>query len=707
MVYTDESRSYTGLPREHDTVKHSAGEYVKGDASTNGMESFWSLFKKGYHGTFHHLSEKHLDRYVREFTGRNNIRDLDTIDQMAVLARGFVGKRLTYRGTGGRARRTRPARRAGRGSGTLSELDEAKRQVEALRESISRLCAAVGHITASLDLETVLRGILESARGLTGARYGAIATIDEAGQPRDFVTSGFTDEGHRLLAEWPDGPRLFEHFRDLPGALRLPDAPAYVRALGFDSDRLPWGTFQGMPMHHRDVHVGNFYLVEKEGGEAFTDEDEEVLGLLASHAASAIANARAHRAEQRARADLEALVETSPVGVVVFDARSGAPVSLNREARRIVESLRSAGSPAEQLLEVMTFRRADGREIALGELPLAATLSGGETVRAEEIVLSVPDGRSVTTLVNATPIHGEDGAVVSMVVTLQDLAPLQELERMRAEFLGLVSHELRAPLTSIKGSTAAVLGAGRVFGTVEMREFFRIIDGQADHMIGLVADLLDAGRIDAGTLSVAPEPTEVAVLVDQARNTFLSGGARHTVLIDLPPGLAPVMADRQRIVQVLNNLFSNAARHAPESAPIRVSAVRDGGHVAVAVADEGRGVPPELLPRLFQKHTGAGRAGGAPGGPGLGLAICKGLVEAHGGRIRAESAGAGRGSTFTFTLPVAGDAGEDAVPAAPRRAARARPARGASPRPSSWWTMTPRRCATSATRSPRRATPQW
>ena len=89
-----------------------------------------------------------------------------------------------------------------------------------------------------------------------------------------------------------------------------------------------------------------------------------------------------------------------------------------------MESLRSAGSPAEQLLEVMTFRRADGREIALGELPLAATLSGAETVRAEEIVLSVPDGRSVTTLVNATPIHGEDGAVVSMVVTLQDLAPL-------------------------------------------------------------------------------------------------------------------------------------------------------------------------------------------------------------------------------------------------------------------------------------------
>ena len=95
-VYTDEGKGYSGLPRERETVKHSAGEYVKGDASTNGMEGFWSLFKRGYHGTFHHLSEKHLDRYVQEFTGRNNIRDMDTLDQMAFLARGIVGKRLRY-----------------------------------------------------------------------------------------------------------------------------------------------------------------------------------------------------------------------------------------------------------------------------------------------------------------------------------------------------------------------------------------------------------------------------------------------------------------------------------------------------------------------------------------------------------------------------------------------------------------------------------
>ena len=196
-------------------------------------------------------------------------------------------------------------------------------------------------------------------------------------------------------------------------------------------------------------------------------------------------------------------------------------------------------------------------------------LSDAQTVRAEEVVLSTPDGRSVTTLVNVTPIHSSDGAVESVVVTVQDLAPLQELERQRAEFLDMVSHELRAPLSAIKGSATTLVEASSSLDRAEMRAFSRIIVEHADHMRALVSDLLDAGRIDSGTLSVTPEPTEVAALVDRARNTFLSGGSGHDVLIDLAPDLPPVMADRRRIVQVLNNLLANAARHSRERLPHR------------------------------------------------------------------------------------------------------------------------------------------
>ena len=546
----------------------------------------------------------------------------------------------------------------------MNQHDPKEREIEALRARISSLSAAILRISASLDLATVLQEVVDSARALTGARYGIIATLDWAEQPLDFISSGFTPEERAQLVAWPEGPRLFEQFRDLEAPLRLDDLPGYVHALGFSTELMFAKTFQGTPMRHRGEPVGIFFLAGKDGDAGFTAEDEEVLTLFSSQAATAIANARTYRGEQRARADLEALVETSPVGVVVFDVGSGGAVSFNREARRIVEGLLPPGAPPEALLKVATYRRGDGREVSLAELPLAEELRRAETVRAEEVEISVPDGRSLTVLVNVTPIRSGDGAVVSVVVTMQDLGPLEDLERQRAQFLGLVSHELRAPLMAIKGASSTLLGATADLDPAETRAFHRIIDTQADHMRGLIGDLLDAGRIEAGTLTVEPEPTEVAALVERARNTFQSGGGRHAILVDLPPDLPRAMADRRRIVQVLNNLFSNAARHAPEPSPIRVEAARDGVHVAVSVRDEGRGIPPERLGHLFRKHaalTGADDDDGAAG-TGLGLAICKGLVEAHGGRIRAESGGTGQGARFTFTLPVAAEAAPGPAP---------------------------------------------
>ena len=553
--------------------------------------------------------------------------------------------------------------------------DQPRHEDEPPKERISSLSSAILRIRASLDVGTVLHEVVDSARALTGARYGAITTVDEAGRPKDFVTSGFTHDEHREIAAWlPDGLRLFKHLSNREAPLRLDDFPGFIRSLGLSPELIPCKTFQGTPMRHRGEHVGSFFLGEKKGGDGFTDEDEEVLVLFASQAATAIANARTHRDEQRARADLAALMETSPVGVAVLDAATANPLSVNREAKRILASLLSSNGSLEDLREVLTARRAGGREVNFDELKSA------ETLRAEEIELSVPDGRSVRMLINVTPIRLADGEVESVVVTMQDLAPLEELERLRVEFLGMVSHELRAPLTSIKGSTTTLLNAPRALDRAEMRQFIRIIDSQADHMQGLIGDLLDAGRIDAGTLSVDPEPLDVASLVERARTTFLSGGGRQSLRINLPAELPRVMADERRIVQVLNNLFSNAARHSPASSSIGVSAVRDGIEVAVSVTDEGRGVAPEQLAHLFRRYSDAAGGERRAAGFGLGLVICKGLVEAHGGRIRAESAGPGLGTRVIFTLPVAEEAGAGAASGAFANSSH-RPSEGREPIP--------------------------
>ena len=502
---------------------------------------------------------------------------------------------------------------------------ELLRQNRALRERHSRLSRALVRISASLDLDTVLREVVDSARALTGARQGYLTATDEPGRPHRVPTSGVE----------PD------------------EKPAV----------LPSNTLQATPIRHQGVHLGTLVVADKEGGQEFTDEDEDMLVLFAPQAAAAIANARAYRDELRARAKLEALVETSPVGVVLFDAKTGGLVSWNRKATRIVEGLRMPDRPIEHLLEIVTSRGADGRKVDLTEDPaISNELRRGETLRNEEIVLSVPDGRSVRTLVNVTPIHAANGGVEFVVVTMQDLAPFEELERMRTEFLAIVSHELRTPLTSIKGCAGAVLDASPGFAPAEMLQFFRIINSQADQMSSLVSDLLDAGRIATDTLSVVPETSDVGALVDAARTTFQTAAARHTVVIDVPLDLPLVMVDRQRISQVLNNLLINAARHSPESSPIHIAAWRDGTHVAISVSDRGRGIPPDRIPHLFRKQAIMDDAEGGLG-HGLGLLICKGLVEAHGGRIRATSAGEGRGAQFTFTIPVAEEARVDAAAA--------------------------------------------
>ena len=251
----------------------------------------------------------------------------------------------------------------------------------------------------------------------------------------------------------------------------------------------------------------------------------------------------------------------------MLDATTGRMVSLNPEARRLLSDLAEPDLPLEECLDVVRFQRAEGQEISLRECPLVEMLGRGEIVRVEEVVIWVPDGGRVLALINATPIHSPTGEVESVVVTLQDMTAADELARLRAEFLGMVSHELRTPLSAIKGSATTLLEASSELDRAEMREFYRIINEQADHMRDLIGDLLDVARIETGTLSVDPAPVTVAMLVDEARSRFQSGGGRDNVQIDLAANLPPVMADARRIVQVLDNLLSNASKFSPESSP--------------------------------------------------------------------------------------------------------------------------------------------
>ena len=356
-------------------------------------------------------------------------------------------------------------RRAGHTIGEehkLTQPDERDQQIASLRERLSKLTEVSLRINESLDVEAALQGVMDGARSVARAPYSLITTLDASGQVEDYLVLGIDSGDAERLWQAPEGPRFFEYLNALSGSLRVRELEDFTRSIGFPEFRSPvtLTAFMGAPIFHRGVRLGNIYVGSDEPGREFTQEDEETLVMFSSQAAQVIANARRHRDELRARADLETLIDTSPVGVAVFDMSTGAPVSFNREARRIVDVLRDPDQTPERLLELLTVRRADGSEVSLREYPIAAVLSTSETVRAEEIVLEVPDGRSITVLLNSTPIRSEEGEVESVIVTLRDMTPLEEMERLRAEFLGMVSHELRMPLTSIRGSATVTVQSG-------------------------------------------------------------------------------------------------------------------------------------------------------------------------------------------------------------------------------------------------------
>ena len=189
-------------------------------------------------------------------------------------------------------------------------------------------------------------------------------------------------------------------------------------------------------------------------------------------------------------------------------------------------------------------------------------------------------------------------------MTMQDMTPLEEIERLaRGRVPG--DGEPRAAHAPGHGKGLGDRAAGRVLrdAPAEVRQFHRIIFEQTDRMRVLIADLLDVARIATGTLSITPGPTDVAVLTVEAGNSFRIGGHGHNLRIDVPPDLPWVMVDRSRIVQVLGNLLTNAARHSPESSTIRVSAAPGDLQVSVSVSDDGRGIAAESLPHLFRKFS--------------------------------------------------------------------------------------------------------
>ncbi|MGH3744941.1 MAG: ATP-binding protein [Mycobacteriales bacterium] len=324
-----------------------------------------------------------------------------------------------------------------------------------------------------------------------------------------------------------------------------------------------------------------------------------------------------------------------PDAVLVIGA-DGTIRSANPAARRLLgDSLEGRPLP-----EAAGLRDDQGRDWWACE-EAARAMPGVRAVPERRLLLA--DDRAVLLTASYVRTHGVLDAVV---LALRDTRARDRIERTHADLISTVAHELRSPLTSVKGFTATMLTKWDRFGDDEKKQMLAWINGDADRVTRLLAELLDVSRIDAGRLELHTQVVDVAEVVRKAFAGRIAAGEPDERFVLERHGRAPEMwLDPDKVDQVVGNLVENALRHG--SGTVTVTVVGDSEGATVTVDDEGEGVPPDVAPRIFSKFF-RGRA--SRGGTGLGLYIVRGLVEAHGGTVGVETAPGG-GARFRFRLP--------------------------------------------------------
>lgn len=345
------------------------------------------------------------------------------------------------------------------------------------------------------------------------------------------------------------------------------------------------------------------------------------------------------------------LIDELPDAVVVLD-EARVVIAVNRAATEMM------GRTAEELVgaaadEALDPRTRDGKLVWQDGWPRAAQLRSVSRIPEQEIdILAGPD-RRVRVGVTGRYRRDAEGRLTGIVLVLRPNERRASAAASGVEVVSTVSHELRSPLTSVKGYTSLLLNRWDRLDDDQKRSMLEQVQHDADRVTRLITELLDISRLETGRLRLRCQMVDIGELAKRVVEKVTIAYPELEVSADFPENLPQVYADSDKIEQVLTNLLENAAKYA-EGHGVRVEGSFDTGAnaLAVAVHDVGKGIPPAELPRLFNKFF-RGSEGGRPSGSGLGLYIARGLVEAHGGRIAAESR-LRQGSTFTFTLPADG-----------------------------------------------------
>lgn len=344
------------------------------------------------------------------------------------------------------------------------------------------------------------------------------------------------------------------------------------------------------------------------------------------------------------RVDALHVLDVLPDAVVVLEA-GPTVVWVNASAARLLG--RPRGECLGPCTDVLPIADLDGQPLCASS-PIGRRVSLSRGLPEREYQLRRVGGEFIPITMRCAYEKDTDDVVLRIVCTMRDARARRGMDLRTVELISTVSHEIRSPLTSVKGFTKMLLDRWDRFDDDMKIEMLRSVDSDADRVTRLLTELLDVSRLEAGRLRLRPALVDLRELADKVCGKLQPRTERHTIQTRFSKSVPRVLADPDKVEQVLTNLVENAIKYTAEGT-ITVAVRPAKSMVSVSVSDEGEGIPESHVGRLFRKFFSRERAG-SPSGTGLGLYICKGLIEAHGGTLTASSQ-QGKGTVFTFHLP--------------------------------------------------------
>jgi signal transduction histidine kinase len=496
-------------------------------------------------------------------------------------------------------------------------------------------------ITQELNLDKLLARILNVSVEMLAGQAGLIALRGEEGGWQVATSHGippaFLNYLDPLLKAIPDqeDPAKFE----LPHINSLLTKVTRIASLGFLDG-------VGLPMVFRSRVVGMIFVFRNYSGR-FSNNDRALLQSFADQAAIAVRNAQFYSQIRRDKQRMDTLLDSAADGILILTSEN-----IIERCNPAFANLR--GKPVDKIIEHPHAEVISWTHVESGLTLEQAQVQGWPlTPHATLYVegdLNRPDQMPLPVGITYAPLLSPEGILINVVATVRDITHFREADEIKRTFISVISHELKTPIALIKGYAGTLRREDATWERAVVQDSLAVIEEEADRLTELIENLLDATRLQSGTLSLNRSDLALKPTVQRVVERFRVQATQHKFIVDFEPDFPVIMGDENRIEQVLFNLLSNAIKYSPDGGEIRISGHVRREQVITCVSDQGPGIAPNDIPYVFDRFYRSSDASRTTKGAGLGLFLSRAVVEAHGGRIWVDPM-PNQGARICFSLP--------------------------------------------------------